>query len=170
MKLNTLHFAIVLAFASCTEERKSGLYGQDKLTYYNNGVIKSQTILSKESKPVLYIKYKEDGSVDGISVYDQKNMPSKEVCYYYENGKVSSKVSLNDNKEYHGATFYFHKSGLQSQYRIYENQKKVGLGVDFFDTLTGDIEATLWYNTTGDLVYRKTFDKKGDVVNIEGRK
>lgn len=114
-----------------------------KKEYYPNGKLK-------------VIKNLKNGITDG------------QAQWFYATGSLEQIVSFRDGKE-NGNAYYFYQSGALKNFRNWKGGKMVGYGNDFFDSSVWIIKAVLYYNSLGDLIYRKTYDSLGNVITEEGR-
>jgi antitoxin component YwqK of YwqJK toxin-antitoxin module len=143
-------------FYGCKEknaEMPSWMKGFEKFNAVVNG--------KKEGK---HFSFDDAGNVLDISFYTNDSLCG-ESLNFYPTGKLKSKMIFRGNKV-NGAAYYFYPSGVIESIREWEDDKKVGYGLDFYDT-TGETKASLLYNEDGFLIERKTYSREGNLINKE---
>lgn len=88
----------------------------------------------------------------------------RQEIIYYPNGNIRT-ITTYKNGLKQGWQYWFFESGTLDADRLWVNDKKNGYCNDYYDT-TGNTKASLYYENDK-LIYRKNFDKNGEVGKIE---
>ena len=122
-------------------------------------------LISNGKKQGLHIQYDSLGRIE-IATYVNDSLNGEYILFHENNKRIMRKEIYEKNKE-QGQAYYFYSnsSGQLMSQREWKNGKKVGYSTDFYET--GETKAVLLYNEEGFLVWRKTFDTLGKVINVE---
>lgn len=110
----------------------------------------------------------DNNNIKSIKRYNDNNILFGEAIWFYHNGNLEQKVVFKNGKE-NGHAYYFYPSGALKSHRFWINGKMTGYCADYWDDTVGMIKASLLYNDHGELIYKKSFDKTGKIVNVEGQ-
>jgi antitoxin component YwqK of YwqJK toxin-antitoxin module len=97
--------------------------------------------------------------------HDQQLLFSEETGVLLTKYKMDPKTRKKQGRAYF---FYKHSGNLSGDFNFVEGVK-TGSAVSYHDS-TDRIQSIMLYNDDGELYYRKTFDKKGNLLKEEGSK
>jgi len=98
-----------------------------------------------------------------------KNTDFKQGLYFFENGMLQSKLLQNSLDQVEGQAVYFFKNtGCLDATFSFVNNIKTGVAISYFDS-TNHKKEEMHYNYGGELFYKKTFNKQGDLIKTEGK-
>ena len=127
-------------------------------------------ILSSCNKKRDYkVTYYPDGTIQTIKHYDLHDSLEGESVWFYPNGSVQEKVIFKNGKA-NGHAHYFYESGALKSHRFWKDDKMTGYVSDYFDDTLAPIKTVMLFNDSGQLVYKKTFDRLGTMLTEEGAK
>lgn len=149
----SIHFLIVLIFTCCKREDNVKVISTCVNVKVENGKKTGKHLLLEKEELVAIVNYKND-TTDG------------ETILFHSNGNIRSKHNFKENT-LNGMAYYFYESGVLEGYRKWKEGVKVGYAVDYYDTI-GRVESVMLYNDSGHLVYKKSYDKSGSLINTEG--
>jgi antitoxin component YwqK of YwqJK toxin-antitoxin module len=112
-----------------------------KTEHYPNGAIK-------------FIKHYNQGKIHG------------QAQWFYPNGTIEQIVNFENGKE-NGNAYYYYNDGALKNFRNWKDGKMVGYANDFFDSSVWVMQAVLFYNDSGQLVYKKSYDGTGKTISEE---
>ena len=145
MKYYLIVLCFVGCFIGCTKHKS--LVGQ----YIDN------------KKEGIHVQHDSIGRIE-IATYKNGLLDGEYVLYHKSNNRIMRKKIYKANIE-NGQSYYFYSSGAMQSQREWRDGKKVGYGVDYYET--GETEAVMQYNNDGFLVLRYTYDKKGKRIKEE---
>jgi len=108
------------------------------------------------------------GNIEFLKKYENKKLHGESV-WFYPDGTLEAKVSYKNGTE-DGHAYYFYRSGALKSHRYWKDGHMEGFLVDYWDGHYGILQATLYYNQNGELIYKKTFDSTGKFISEEGHK
>ena len=127
-------------------------------------------ILSSCNKKRDYkVTYYSNGTIQTIKHYDLRDSLEGESVWFYPNGSLQEKVIFKNGKA-NGHAHYFYESGALKSHRFWKDDKMAGYVSDYFDDTLAPIKTVMLFNDSGQLVYKKTFDKLGTMLTEEGAK
>ncbi|MEP6675847.1 MAG: hypothetical protein ABJA78_11850 [Ferruginibacter sp.] len=154
----------ILGINSCSNDK-------NKRVYYPNGIIKTLTIVNTESN-MQKIEYDffEDGELKEIKRYNNDHVLDGEQLSFFDNGKLEQKLQFKKGKA-NGCGYYFYNlNGTLKNTRYFRNDKQVLYGADYWGNDSMNIiKATLHFNDSGHIYYKKNFSENGQFINEEGK-
>ena len=106
------------------------------------------------------------GNVKSIRHYKNGKLDG-ECLWFYRTGILESKVIYVNGLE-NGNAHYFYISGALKSQRFWTNGKMTGFVADYWDDKVGMIKHSLYFNDSGQLIYKKSFDSLGHLIRTEG--
>jgi antitoxin component YwqK of YwqJK toxin-antitoxin module len=106
-----------------------------------------------------------DGGIKFIKHYKQGQI-NGQAQWFYPNGTVEQIVSFKDGRE-NGNAYYYYNDGALKNFRNWKDGKMVGYANDFFDSSVWVMQAVLFFNDSGQLVYKKSYDATGKTIGEE---
>jgi antitoxin component YwqK of YwqJK toxin-antitoxin module len=116
----------------------------------------------------LRIERYDDNNVKFLKRYSNEVLHGESV-WFFQNGNVEQKVIFRNGRE-NGHAHYFYPSGALKSHRFWHDGKMIGFCADYWDDSVGIIQSSLLFNKKGELVYKKSFDRTGRVISVEGTK
>ena len=154
-----------LLVASCT----NGV--NDKLLNKANDTIK-KIVFNDKNKikyTTLFLFYK-NGEIKEIQRYNDKGQLSGEQLWFDSNGILEKKIPLLNGKAEGNGYFFYDSTGTLSGQRYYRNDNPVFHGTTYWEDSLPIIQSILYINDSGNIYYKKDFDKNGNFINEEGKK
>jgi antitoxin component YwqK of YwqJK toxin-antitoxin module len=139
--------------------------------YYNSGAIKELTVSDKKN-PGIYIVYSfyETGGIKEIHRYNLKKQLDGEQFWFFDNGILDRKMPIYEDKASGNAYYFYPNNGALKNDRYFRNDKQVFYGADYWGDSMGTMKASLHFNDSGQIFYKKNFDKNGKFINEEGKR
>lgn len=106
-------------------------------------------------------------NIEEVSRLIDDSIKNGETIYFYENGKIMSKVNYKDNK-IDGPAYYFYNSGYLDGLYLYSENNKIDDAYDYYDGRLNLIKNYLFYNQEGHLIYKATYDERTNLIKEEG--
>jgi antitoxin component YwqK of YwqJK toxin-antitoxin module len=106
-----------------------------------------------------------NGGIKFIKHYDQGKIDGQ-AQWFYPNGTIEQIVSFENGKE-NGNAYYYYNDGALKHFRNWKDGKMIGYANDFFDSSVWVMQAVLFYNDSGKLVYKKSYDGTGKTISEE---
>ena len=111
----------------------------------------------------------EQGRLENFSNYPLDST-YRQVVGFNEYGTIVSKVKMKNEGVEDGQGYYFYDlSGNLLGINEFRDGKKVNQSFSFHDSITFQIETISYYNDEK-VYYRKSFDKHGKLIEVEGDK
>lgn len=145
---------------------------------------KRKTEISIKKQPIengfIYHFFKGDSLLLDVGVSKSGNLKylanfpedhDQVIVFQERSGIIQSKLKKDKStmKTNGRAYYFFEESGNLSSDYNYVNGVKSGSAVSYHDS-TDRIKEVMLYNDIGELYYRKTFDKNGELLQVEGDK
>lgn len=101
---------------------------------------------------------------------NNKGQQSGEQLWFDSNGILKKKIPLiNDKAEGNGYLFYDSTGSLSGQ-RYYRNDNPVFQGTTYWEDSLPMIHSIFYLNDSGNIHFKKNFDKNGNFINEEGKR
>lgn len=111
------------------------------------------------------IYYFADNTISQIENWENDTLEGQ-IVNFFANGKVESIINYTNGVS-NGMAYYYYESGVIESYRKFINDTIVGYGIDYYDTL-GRVKSVMLFDDGGCNVYRKDYDKNGNLINEFG--
>ena len=157
-------FAIIVVFYSCKEKKQNE-------KYYNNGNLKEMIISGNDLDKInkVYTFY-ETGGIKELHRLNDKKQFYGEQLWFFENGRLDRKISVYNNIASGNAYYFYDSNGALKNFRFFKNDKEVLYGGDYWGDSMDLMKASLHFNDSGQVFYKKNFDKNGKFISEEGKK
>jgi len=146
MNKSIIYFCFLVLFLSCTQKKRVEL-----------------NLTKQGKKEGIHISYDSIGRLE-IATYKNNLLDGEYILYHIGNQRIMRKEIYKNGLE-NGQAYYFYSNGSVQAQREWKMGKKIGWAVDLYET--GEKESNLRYNDDGCLVARYTYDKSGNLINIE---
>lgn len=164
-KNSFLLVGLFLLVASCTSEIK------DKAINNTKDTIKKIVFNDKkEMKYTVVYSFYKNGEIKEIHRYNNKGQQSGEQLWFYSDGILEKKIPLMNDRAEGNGYFFYDTTGTLSGQRYYRNDNPVFHGTTYWEDSLPMIHSILYLNDSGNIYYKKSFDKNGNFINEEGRK
>jgi hypothetical protein len=152
---------IILSVTSC----KQKLVSKDK--YYDNGGIKEMTKFDKNGSKIVYTFY-EDGNIDEIKKYNKNGQLCGQQLWFFPDGILDRQIPMYNDKASGNAYYFYDTTGALRNFRFFRNDKETLYGADYWGDSLDLIKATLHFNDSGQIYYKRNFDRFGKFLSEEG--
>lgn len=151
-------------FFSC-KERKS-----NKIKYYKESIIKELIVPNKEVLgDTIVCSFYENGNIKEIHRFNRKGQYVGEQLFFYPDGTLDRKIRLKNGIADGNAYYFYDTSGTLNGHRYFRNDKEVFHGTDYWEDSIGIIQSSLYFNDSGQVYYKKNYDKNGNLISEEGK-
>lgn len=157
-------FAIIVVFYSCKEKKQNE-------KYYNNGNLKEMIISGNDSDKIntVYTFY-ETGGIKELHRLNDKKQFYGEQLWFFENGRLDRKISVYNNIAKGNAYYFYDSNGALKNFRFFRNDKEALYGGDYWGDSMDLMKASIHFNDSGQVFYKKNFDENGKFISEEGKK
>ena len=158
-------FSICLLLFSCRNKMPSN----EK--YYSSGAIKELTVPDKKIPGIeIVYSFYETGGIKEIHRYNKKKQMQGEQFWFFDNGILDRKIPIYNDKAEGNAYYFYPKNGALKNDRYFRNDKQDFYGADYWGDSMGTVKASLHFNDSGDVYYKKNFDQNGRFISEEGKR
>ena len=165
MKTILLYFSLFI-IASCDKTNCKHDSDLHDFEYFSNGNLKSDLQVINGLKNGKCFYYYNDGNLKSINSYKNDTLDGESLIFY-TNGRVEQKINYVKG-EPNGISYNYFESGVNQYDRPWSDGKKIGYGVDYYDTISA-IKSVLIYDSSGILIYKENFDRVGKLIGTEGK-
>ena len=141
------------------------------MLYNSNDTIK-KSVLDDKNKikyTTVFLFYK-NGEIKEIQRYNDKGELSGEQLWFDSNGNLDKKIPLINGIAKGNGYYFYDTTGTLAGHRYFRNDITVFHGADYWEDSIGMIKSILYFNDSGNIYYKKNFDKNGNFINEEGKK
>ena len=143
---------------------------RNDLIYYDNGTIKRMVIYKKDSDMVMTeYSFYENGEIKSVQRLNKGHLDGEQLWFYID-GKLEKKITYIDHKKQRNAYFFYDTTGALKNFRFYRSGREALYGVDYWGDSMDIIKASLHFNDSGQIFYKKNFDENGKLVSEEGNR
>lgn len=142
-----------------------------EINYYSENQIKDLIINRRDSSEIkiVYSFYK-NGELESVHKYNKDGKFSGEQLWFYPDGMLNRKVSKIHGEANGNGYYFYNNTGTLSAHRYFRNNKEVFRGAEYWEDSIGIIKSLIYFNDSGNIYYKKDFDKNGNFINEEGKK
>lgn len=156
------YFLLSCDFEDSNRENKENIY-----TFHENPLVKGE-IMFHNQVPKMQIGYDSLGNISNIRLFNEEKLVDE--ILFFDNGKLKVKTSLKDSTLIRdGDTYHFFSTGRLKSDWTWENDILKGEARKYHES-NGRLKQYMIYSTKGNLMYRKTFNDKGELISVEGEK
>lgn len=166
-----LYTAIIILLMISSFSCNDNKIKDDTKKYYANGMLEKMTVYNKgtsQSKTVYW--FYETGEIKAIQRYDKNGNYIGEQLSFYSSGILEAKMRFINRKANGNAYRFYDTSGALKHFRYYRNDKEVLYGGDYWGDSIDIMKASLHFNDSGQIFYKKNFDENGKFISEEGKR
>ncbi|MDQ6756812.1 MAG: hypothetical protein M3004_07745 [Bacteroidota bacterium] len=138
------------------------------LNYYENGNVKKLVVITNTEK--IEYSFYENGQIQTIRRFNSNGLLSGEQLWFYPNGMLDQKMLYLNNKKDGNGYFFYDTTGALKHFRFFRNGKETLFGSDYWGDSMDLMKSSLHFNDSGQIFYKKNFDKNGKFVSEEGKR
>lgn len=172
MSINLTKYSLAILFTiACFFSHSCVKKNINDSIYYDNGTIKRMVINCKNSdiEKTEYYFY-ENGEIKSIQRLNKKGLFEGEQLWFYPTGRLDKKIIFSNHKKQGNAYFFYDTTGALKNFRFYQNGNESLYGVDYWGDSMDIMKASLHFNDSGQIFYKKNFDERGNFISEEGNR
>lgn len=148
----------------------SCLNKNSNIEYSTNGKLKTIIITPPNSNHRIEYNFFENGKLKSVHKYIDK-LYDGEQLWFFSDGNLDRKIQFNNGKANGKAYYFYDSSGSLIHSRYFRDNREVLYGADYWDNDSLNImKSSLHFNDSGQIYYKKNFDKDGKFLSEEGNR